>query len=407
MPAPRPSPTKEVASSERLPRTVIIVGLVSMLNDFASEMVVPLIPLLLATVLGAGPAALGAIEGGADAVSNLVKLWAGRNSDMLGRRRKPFVVLGYLVSNIFRPLIGTSASWITVLGIRISDRIGKGLRTAPRDAMIADAAVNTGAGRAFGFARALDHAGAVLGALTAAAVVHWGTHNLEAVIALSAVPGSLAVALIALGIKEPPAVEQRAATPAPLRWHALHKDARGFLVAVALFSLGRIPETFLLLRGHELGLGTVPLLILWAALHAFKSLLSNLAGKMADRYGRHPLILAGWGLYVAALVWLALSDSPALLVAGAFILAAHFGLSEGAERALIRDVASAEERGTAFGWYHMLTGLAAILAGLTLGWLWVLYAAKTAFLASALLGGVGTMVFWWNSRSRIGRTNAS
>lgn len=373
-----------------------------MLNDFASEMVVPLIPILLATVLAAGPVALGVIEGAADAVSNLVKLWAGRHSDLLGRTRKPFVVLGYLVSNIVRPFIGTSASWVSVMGIRVTDRIGKGLRTAPRDAMIADAAVDTGAGRAFGFTRALDHAGAVLGALAAAAVVQWGTRNLEDVIALSAIPGSLAVGLIAFGIKEPARSEQRGAAPAPLRWSALHADARHFLVAVALFALGRVPETFLLLRGHELGMGTVLLLTLWAALNAFKSLLSGRAGRMADRYGRRPLILAGWGLYVIALVWLAFAGDSARLVVGALILAAHFGFSESAERALMRDVAQAEERGTAFGWYHMLTGLAAILAGIFLGWLWVLYGAKTAFLVSAVLGAIATAVFWWNGRSAPG-----
>src|SRR6266481_784167 len=136
-----------------LPRTIIVIGIVSLLNDFASEMVVPLIPLLLVTVLAAGPLALGAIEGTADAVSNLLKLWVGRRSDLDGRRRKPYVVFGYLLSNIARPFIALSGSWLTVLGIRVTDRIGKGVRTAPRDALIADIVSDTQAGQAFGFAR--------------------------------------------------------------------------------------------------------------------------------------------------------------------------------------------------------------------------------------------------------------
>ncbi len=274
MAAHRQSSVLRASSSSRLPRTVIVVGLVSLLNDFASEMVVPLIPIMVATVLAAGPVALGTIEGSADAVSNLVKLWAGRNSDVIGRRRKPYVVLGYLLSNIARPLIGVSTHWGTVLGIRVTDRIGKGLRTAPRDAMIADAVADGGAGRAFGFARALDHAGAVVGALAAAAVVQWGTHSLEAVIALSAIPGSLAVGLIVFGIRESAPGTLQGAETTPLRWNSLNPDAHRFLAAATLLALGRIPETFLLLRGHGLGLGTVALLLLWAGLHAFKSVLS-------------------------------------------------------------------------------------------------------------------------------------
>ncbi|MHB8454258.1 MAG: MFS transporter [Acidiferrobacterales bacterium] len=402
----RHTSARRANSSTRLPRTVIVVGLVSLLNDFASEMVVPLIPIMLATVLAAGPVALGAIEGSADAVSNLVKLWAGRNSDVIGRRRKPYVVLGYLLSNIVRPLIGLSTHWGMVLGIRVTDRIGKGLRTAPRDAMIADAVAEGSAGRAFGFARALDHAGAVIGALAAAAVVQWGTHSLETVIALSAIPGSLAVALIAFGVREPASGIMQGVGTAPLRWNSLTTDARHFLTTASLFALGRIPETFLLLRGHELGLGTVALLLLWATLHAFKSVLSEFAGRLADRLGRRPLIVAGWSLYVVALTTLAFAEHARGFMTGGFILAGYFGLSEGAERALMRDLAPVEERGTAFGWYHMLTGFAAIPAGLTLGSLWALIGVKAAFLTSAVVAGGATGLLW-SIMPRAGRPDSS
>ncbi len=390
----RYSSTQRANNSTRLPRTVIVVGLVSLLNDFASEMVVPLIPIMVTTVLAAGPVALGAIEGSADAVSNLVKLWAGRDSDVIGHRRKPYVVLGYLLSNIVRPLIGLATHWAMVLGIRVADRIGKGLRTAPRDAMIADAVADGSAGRAFGFARALDHAGAVVGALAAAAVVQWGTHSLETVIALSAIPGSLAVALIAFGVREPASGIMQGVGTTPLRWNSLNADTRRFLATASLFALGRIPETFLLLRGYELGLGSVALLLLWAGLHAFKSALSEFAGRLADRLGRRPLIVAGWSLYVVALATLAFAEHTRSFITGGFILAAYFGLSEGAERALMRDLAPVEERGTAFGWYHMLTGLAAIPAGLTLGSLWALIGVKAAFLTSAVVAGGATGLLW-------------
>ncbi|UCH52187.1 MAG: MFS transporter, partial [Pseudomonadota bacterium] len=229
------------SSRKALPRTVVIVGLVSLFNDLASEMVVPLIPLLLATVLAAGPVALGLIEGVADAVSNLLKLWAGRHSDLFGRRRKPYVVAGYLLSNLARPLIGFAASWITVLGIRVTDRVGKGIRTAPRDAMVADAIDETNAGRAYGFIRALDHLGAVLGALAAAAIIYFGTTRLDVVIALSAIPGLLAVTLIAFGIREAPRPTVPADATPRLVWLALDYRSRNYLIMIGLFSLGRIP----------------------------------------------------------------------------------------------------------------------------------------------------------------------
>jgi len=376
-----------------LPRTVVILGLVSLLNDFASEMVVPLIPLLLATVLGAGPLALGIIEGIADAVSNLLKLWAGRRSDILGNRRKPFVLFGYALSNIVRPLIAVSGHWLAVLGIRVVDRIGKGLRTAPRDALVADAIADGNAGRAFGFMRALDHSGAVIGSLAAAAAVYWGTDRLDIVIALSAIPGVLAVALIAVAVTEP-------ARPAPaipvatrLAWSRLDAPIRRYLLALALFMLGRIPETFLLLRGYELGIGVVELLLLWAAVHLVKAVTSEYAGRIADRRGRRPMILAGWGIYVATLPALAFAASPAAFWIFALVLGLYFGLSEGAERALVRELAPAAERGTAFGWYHMVAGLAAIPAGMMLGALWSYFGVHTAFLVSAACAAVASIGF--------------
>lgn len=386
-------------AATRLPRTVVIIGVVSLLNDFASEMVTPLIPLLLATVLGAGPMALGFIEGLADTTTNLLKLWAGRRSDMARRRRKPFVLFGYALSNLVRPLIGFSGSWLMVLGIRVTDRVGKGLRSAPRDAMLADVIPEGMAARAYGLTRALDHAGAVLGALAAAAVVYWGTERLDLVIAFSAIPGLFAILLIVFGIREPARHGASLETLAPLRWQGLSTKTRAYLVAIGLFAIGRIPETFLLLRGHELGLGVVQLLLLWAAMHAVKVLTAEGAGRLADRNGRRPVLLAGYAVYVLALAGLAFAVSVSQLWLLSLALGLHFGLTEGAERALVRDLAPAAERGTAFGWFYMIVGLAAIPAGLLLGGLWALWSAKAAFLVSAAITTTATLFFWWRVRA--------
>ena len=377
-----------------LPRAVVVVGFVSLLNDFAGEMVVPLIPLLLATVLAAGPAALGLIEGVAEMVSNLLKLWSGRHSDLYNRRRKPYVLLGYTLSNIVRPLIGISGSWLTVLAIRVTDRVGKGVRTAPRDALVADAIADGTAGHAFGLIRALDHVGAVLGSLAAAAVVYWGTQRLDIVIAISAIPGLLAVLLIAFGVKEPARVRHPLESLPPLKWSLLDRPARRYLLTIGFFTLGKIPETFLLLRGHQLGMPVVELLLLWAAMHVVKAAISEQAGRHTDRVGRRPLILAGWMVYAVTLFALAFVTTGPMLWAWSMALGFYFGLTEGAERALVRDLAAPAGRGTAFGWFHMIVGLAAIPAGLLLGGLWALVGVKAAFLTSAALAALAAAGFW-------------
>lgn len=383
--------------ARRLPRTVVVIGFVSLLNDFASEMVTPLIPLLLMTVLAAGPLALGFIEGLADTITNLLKLWAGRRSDRAGRR-KPFILFGYALSNLVRPLLGLSGSWLMVLGIRVTDRVGKGLRTAPRDALLADAIPAGMAARAYGLTRALDHSGAVLGALAAAAVVHWGTERLDLVIAFSAIPGMFAVLLVVYGIHETPHKISSPEKLPPLRWRTLSAKTRAYLIAVGLFALGRIPETFLLLRGHELGMSVVALLLLWAAMHTVKALTAEGAGRLADRVGRRPVLLAGYTVYVLALSGLAFTQSITPLWLLSLALGLHFGLTEGAERALVRDLAPSAERGTAFGWFHMFVGLAAIPAGLLLGGLWTLSGANSAFLVSAAITAAASLFFWWHVR---------
>lgn len=376
-------------TSKKLPRTVVVLGLVSFFNDFASDIVVPLIPILLATVLVAGPIVLGLIEGVADALACFLKLWAGRHSDVMSGRRKKLALMGYTLSNLARPLLGLAGSWLTVLLLRSVDRIGKGLRSAPRDAMVADAAPPQIHGYAFGFHRALDNAGAVAGALAAAAILAWSGLSLSEVILWSAVPGFVAVALLGAGVKEttasqPPTAVARRALP-PLRWSALSVPMQHYLWVLMLFIFARASETFILLFGHELGIGVVELLLLWAALNLAKAITSTQGGQLADHFGRGALILIGWSaLAVSFLALSQITTSTGLWIVSVFY-GLLTGLSEGAERALISDYAAPDERGTAFGWYHLFSGIAAIPAGLLFGVIWHVYSAAAAFMLASLL----------------------
>jgi MFS family permease len=375
--------------SKKLPRTVIILGFVSFFNDFASDIVIPLIPILLATVLAAGPIALGLIEGVADALACFLKLWAGRHSDVMRGRRKSLALLGYTLSNLARPLLGLAGSWVTVLLLRSVDRVGKGLRSAPRDAMVADATPLHIRGYAFGFHRSLDNAGAVMGGLAAAAVLAWSDLSLTEVILWSAVPGFVAVALLGAGVKEektnPIQSSELPRILPPLRWSALSAPMQHYLWVLMLFTFARASETFILLFGHELGIDVIELLLLWSGLNLAKATTSTLGGKLADAFGRGALILMGWS--ALAFSFLALSQTASSIAL--WMISVGYGLlmgmSEGAERALISDYSSPDQHGTAFGWYHLVSGIAAIPAGLLFGVIWHVLGAAAAFMFASLL----------------------
>ena len=392
-------------SRARLPRAVIVLGAVSFLNDLASDIVIPLIPLLLATVLQSGPLALGLIEGVADAIASLLKLWSGRHSDRMQGRRKGLVVAGYSLSNIARPLLGLAGAWGTVLILRALDRVGKGIRSAPRDALLADVTPPPMRGYAFGFHRALDNGGAVAGSLAAAAVLAWSGMGLREVILWSALPGVLAVLVLVAGVRDPSrgAGDQSAPLP-PLRWAGLAPPLRRYLGALALFTLARASETFILLRGHELGIGAVELLVLWATLNLAKALTATWGGRLADRLGREALLLAGWTAFALAfLLYGTVSDSPGLwavtLPYGLFM-----GLTEGAERAAVSDYCGPAERGTGFGWYYLVVGLAAIPGGLLFGAVWAWQGAPSAFVYASCVAGIACLFLrlraWPSSASR-------
>ncbi len=377
----------------RLPRTVIALGLVSLFNDLASEIVVPLIPILLATVLGAGPVALGVIEGVADAVASFLKLWSGRRSDALGGRRKSFTVAGYLLSNFARPLLGLAGSWATVLLLRSVDRVGKGLRTAPRDALIADATPPQIRGYAYGFNRALDNGGAVGGSLVAAAVLTWSHIGLTQMILLSAIPGFFAILVLIIGVKEAPiAAAAPTVAPPPLVFSALTSRMRRYLAVVGVFTLARASETFILLLGHQRGAPVVELLLLWAALSFAKASTSTLGGRIADQVPRGAVVAISWSAFAFTFALLAIfrGQQALWLITIAYGFFAGFG--EGAERAVISDFATEQERGTAFGWYNLVLGLAAIPGGLLFGGLWHYYGPAAAFLTAGGLAGVSVLL---------------
>jgi MFS family permease len=375
------------AAKTKLPTSILVLGWVSFLNELSSQIVAPLIPLLLATVLGAGPVALGLIEGFADAVASLLKLWSGRRSDVLGKKRKGFIVAGYGLSVIARPLIGLAVNWPMVLLLRSLDRAGKGLRGAPRDALVADATPKSLQGKAYGLNRALDYAGAVGGSLIAAAALTYVSDKISTVIFLSVIPGVCAVLLLAFVVKDAPSVAkaQKQKVVSPLRWSALSMPSRRFLSVLIVFSCSRASESFILLRAHELGMSTVTVLLLWALLCAIQSGVAWAGGGLSDRFSKTTVVAITWLAYGAGLIGIATTSTTGGLWIAVAIYALLTGIGEGAEKALVSELATDEDRGTAFGWYNMIVGLAAIPAGLIFGAIWSQVGADTAF---AAFGGV-------------------
>ena len=371
----------------KLPASIVALGWVSFLNELSSQIVAPLIPLLLATVLGAGPIALGLIEGVADAVASLLKLWAGRRSDLLGQKRKGFILGGYGLSVIARPLIGLAINWPIVLVLRSLDRAGKGVRGAPRDALVADATPAGLQGKAYGINRALDYAGAVGGSLLAAAALTYLSDSISTVIYLSVIPGGCAVLLLALVVKNAPvaATDEKPKVAPSLRWSALSAPSRGFLSVLAVFSLSRVSESFILLRAHDLGMSTVTVLLLWALLCAIQSTVAWVGGGLSDRFSKTTVVALTWLAYGVALILLATAQTAGGLWFAISGYALLTGLGEGAEKALVSELATDADRGTAFGWYNMIIGLSAIPTGVVFGVVWF---QATPSIAFAAFGGL-------------------
>lgn len=380
----------------RLPRTVWLIGAISLVNDAASDMLYPLLPLYLASVLMAGPRALGIIEGVAEATAALLKLVSGALYDRV-RRAKPWLVGGYGLAAVTRPLIAFVTAWPWLAALRFADRVGKGLRSSPRDALLA-ASVDPGSrGLAFGLHRAMDNTGAVIGPLVAAALLTAGV-GLREVFVWAALPGALTVAL-ALALREPPALPSAATLRPDWRWQGLPPAFRRYLVVVALFTLGNASNMFLLLRARDLGASDAGIPLLWAAVSAVAAIFSTPLSALSDRWGRTRLLVAGWLAYAAfyAAMGLAGDDVGPLGLGLAF---GFYGLflaaTEGVEKALVADLAPADRRGTAFGWFHLVTGVTLLPASLLFGTLYEGISAGAAFAVAAACAALaaGLLAGW-------------
>ncbi len=385
-----------------LGRNVLVLSAVSLLTDLSSEIIYPLLPLFLSGVLGASAATLGAIEGAAETTAALIKLGSGWLSDRLPRR-KPLVVTGYLLASIARPLVGLATSAGQVLIIRLTDRVGKGIRGAPRDALIADSVTPQLRGRAFGLHRAADHLGAVLGPLLAFLMLDGMGMPLRTVFLWTAVPGALAVAVAIWGVSEKkasssevqvtepsepiPGAEALASEPAA----SLGSPFWRYLGVLVVFTLGNATDAFLLLRAAQLGVSVAQIPLLWAMLHVVKSASSVPGGWLSDRIGRKPPIVAGWVLY--ALVYLLFGRSTEQWHAWALfaVYGLYFGLTEGVEKALVADLAPPTSRGTAFGWYNLAIGIGALPASVVFGILWDRVSPTAAFDLGAALATLAAL----------------
>ena len=370
-----------------LPRPVWQLGWVSFFTDTASEMVYPLMPLFLTRVLGAGAMSLGVIEGVAEAANSVLKIVSGRMADRSGAPKR-LVLAGYSLSSAVRPFIALATGWIQVLALRFADRLGKGIRSSPRDAMLATFASESNRGQIYGFHRGMDHAGAVLGPLIAAAFLYFRPDDYRTLFALTIAPGIIVV-LILLRVpdtrREPAA--SHTAEGATVDRSAIHGGLpRTFYRAMAvifLFSLGNASDAFLLLRFADVGIAPFWIPLLWSAIHVVKTSSSVTGGRMSDRLGRRQVIGAGWLLYAAVYAAFAVTDSAPMLVTVFLIYGLYFGLTEGVEKAWVADLSPAAGRGTAFGIYNALIGFGALGASLLFGYIWTHVSPHAAFFIGA------------------------
>src|SRR6266700_1212910 len=383
----------------RLPRQVKLFGWVSLLNDFASEIIYPLLPAFVTGVLGGGAQVLGALDGVAEFAAAFVKLGAGRLADR-ARLRGPMIVLGYFIAVVVRPVIAiTGAAW-QVIGLRVVDRLGKGLRTPPRDALIADVTPAELRGRAFGLQRGMDHAGAVLGPILAWWLLapRGGSANVRAVIAWSIVPGVVVLALAVWAVRDGAATggsgrQQAANASEPMPPSAaLSRPLPPPLLAISAFYLLRMPDTLIILRSQELGVPVTLVPLLWAAVHVVRSSSSFLGGAASDRLGPGQTMWVGWLVYAMLAVGMARAGTAAAAWGLFLALGLVAGLTESPERALVARLAGTHQ-GSGFGLYHGITGFAALVGGVALGGVFQRYGAAPAFLASAA-GGLA-LVFAW------------
>ena len=386
---------RDTAEKPPIPRPVWFLGWTSLFTDAATEMIYPLLPVYLSRVLGASAVSLGIIEGVAEGLNSLLKVVSGYWSDRRAHRR-PIVIAGYALSSMSRPLIALTTTWPQVLVIRALDRTGKGIRGAPRDALLARFATPSTRGRIFGFHQAMDHVGAIIGPLLATLVLFLASDRYRLLFALTAIPGAIAVASLffvdegsdarALA-HQPPATKHE-----PSARHRVPGRLIALMGVLLIFSLGNSADAFLLLRLSDALGGAKYVPLLWAAIHVVKASLSTWGGALSDRLGRKQTIIAGWIVYALVYFGFATSTSAPAFIAWFLFYGVYFAFAEGPEKALVADLTPAERRGAAFGIYNATIGLGALIASILFGYLYDRFGATTAFTTGAALAGVAAVM---------------
>lgn len=377
-----------------VPRTVVALGLVSMFTDLSSEMIYPLIPVFLTTVLGAGALALGVVEGVAESTAAILKIVSGWWTDRT-RRRKPFIFAGYGIAGAVRPLIAFATTWPVVVGIRFVDRVGKGIRTAPRDALIADVTPAASRGAAYGVHRSLDHFGAVLGPLVAAALL-WLGLGLRSVFLLAAIPAIVVIFVIARMVEEPIRTEPITTTGRSVfsRGRELGANYWTLMAAVMVFTLGNSADAFLLLRLSDAGVSAMWIALLWSLFSLVKMGSNLIGGRLSDRVGRKPLVLGGWIFYAVVYLSMAIASSTAILIGLFLVYGLYFGVTEPVERAWVAGLAPADLRGSAFGYYNGAVGIGALPASVVFGGMWAAFGPAAAFTFGATMAAVAVSILF-------------
>jgi len=373
-----------------LSRNVVALGLVSLLTDVSSEMIYPLLPLFLTSILGARQTFVGLVEGLAESAASLTKLFSGWLSDRLGKR-KSLVVAGYTFSTFTRPLVAFALAPWHVLAIRFADRTGKGLRTSPRDALIAASTDKALMGRAYGFHRSMDHLGAVSGPLLAFGLLALLGVQLRTIFLLAAIPGLLSVFILIIWVTEV-GVAPTTSLETPQPKGRLDGRLVRFLLIVTLFTLGNSSDAFLLLRAQEVGVAVTHLPLLWMFFHLVKAATGMPGGILSDLRGRRGTIISGWLVYALAYLGFGAAIHPWQIWALFAFYGLYFGLTEGVERALIADLVPAERRASAFGLYHFCIGIAALPSSLLMGYLYQHFGAGLAFTVGAILAALSALL---------------
>src|SRR3954468_23084204 len=372
----------------RLPRNVWVLGFVSLFMDLSSEIYHSLLPAFITLVLGLPATALGAIDGIAEATANFAKLWSGRASDR-SLKRKPWIMAGYGLAALSKPLFPLATSAPAVMVARFADRIGKGIRGSPRDAMIADETPTEIRGRAFGLRQGLDTAGALLAPLLAVGLMAWFASDIRAVFWIAVIPAGISFLLAWLALREPERhLSPLKKSPFFAGFRQLNKETKRLLQVGFLFTLARFSEGFLILKGIDIGLSAAMSPLTLAIFNLAYVVLAYPAGALSDRMSPRAILMAGIALLIAGNVVLARTDSFAGLVLGVTLWGAHMALTQGIFARMIADSAPEHLRATSFGAFWFVSGIGGLLASLGAGWLWDRQGASATFLTSALVAAV-------------------